>query len=171
MLEKIIIVAHTQNRIIGRDNAMPWHLPRDLRYFKQQTQGHPVIMGRKTYESLGKALPHRANFVVSRQALDLPDAQLAASLPDAIDLAGKLGDKIFIIGGAQIYAEALKQELVDTVLATLIHTTLEGDSFFPALDAAHWRQTGVETVPADGNNAYDMTFLRFERINRRFLSP
>ena len=86
MPERIIIVAHSDNRVIGRDNAMPWHLPRDLRYFKSQTQGHPVIMGRKTYQSLGRALPQRENIVISRQALDLPDAHLAASLQEALAL-------------------------------------------------------------------------------------
>lgn len=163
MSERIIIVAQADNGVIGRNNAMPWHLPRDLRYFKQQTQGHPVIMGRKTYQSLGKALPNRANIVVSRQALDLADAQLAPSLPDAIARASKLGDKLFIIGGAQVYAQALSQGLVDTLLVTHVHASPEGDTFFPAIDTALWQLASAEEVPADADNRYAMTFSRYER--------
>ena len=163
MPERIIIVAHSDNRVIGRDNAMPWHLPRDLRYFKSQTQGHPVIMGRKTYQSLGRALPQRENIVISRQALDLPDAHLAASLQEALALAATFGGKIFIIGGAQIYAQALAEDMADTLLITKVHTTLDGDSHFPPLDAAHWQETGAEYVPADADNPYAMTFMRYER--------
>lgn len=165
MSERIIIVAQAENGVIGRNNAMPWHLPRDLRYFKQQTQGHPVIMGRKTYESLGKALPHRANIVVSRQALDLPDAQLAPSLPDAIVRASQLGDKLFIIGGAQIYAEALRQGLVDTLLITHVHTAPPGDTFFPMINANEWQCVSAEEAAADADNAYAMTFSRYKRKN------
>ncbi|MDO5091401.1 MAG: dihydrofolate reductase [Cardiobacteriaceae bacterium] len=164
--ERILIVAHSDNRVIGRDNAMPWHLPRDLRHFKQHTSGHPVIMGRKTYQSLGKALPNRANIVISRQALDLADARLAASLEEALALAAPLDAQCFIIGGAQIYAQALAADLVDTLLITEVHTHVDGDSFFPELDAARWQETDAEHVAADDANAHAMTFRRYVRKMR-----
>lgn len=163
MSERIIIVAQTLNRVIGRAGGMPWHLPRDLRHFKEHTRGHPVIMGRKTYDSLGKALPGRENIVITRQALTLPDAHTAPSLPQALALAESLHARVFIIGGSEVYREALDAGVVDTLLVTWIETALDGDAFFPAIDAAQWRLTEGTRVDADKDHAYALRFCRYDR--------
>ena len=163
MSERIIIVAQTLNRVIGRAGGMPWHLPRDLKHFKEHTRGYPVIMGRKTYESLGKALPGRENIVITRQALTLPDAQLVPSLPQALALAESFQARVFIIGGSEIYQQALAADLVDTLLITWIETELAGDAFFPVIDAARWRLAQDERVDADAHTAYALRFCRYEK--------
>lgn len=163
MSERIIIVAQTLNRVIGRAGGMPWHLPRDLRHFKEHTRGHPVIMGRKTYDSLGKALPGRENIVITRQALTLPDAHTVPSLPQALALAESLHARVFIIGGSEVYREALEAGVVDTLLVTWIETALDGDAFFPAIDAAQWRLTEETRVEADKDHAYALRFCRYDR--------
>lgn len=161
MPEILLIVAQSDNGAIGHQGAMPWHLPRDLKHFKAQTLGHPVIMGRKTYDSIGRALPGRQNLVISRNAaLALPDAQTCPDLATAI--ARARGDKIFIIGGAEIYRLALP--LADTLLVTHVHTTVaQADAYFPPIDPAIWQETACETHAADDVNLYPMCFCRYER--------
>ena len=161
MPEIILIVAQSDNRAIGRDNQMPWHLPRDLQHFKRHTLGHPVIMGRKTYDSIGRALPGRQNLVISRNAaLALPDAQTCPDLATAIACAR--GDKIFIIGGAEIYRLALP--LADTLLVTHVHTSVaQADAYFPPIDPDAWLETARESHAADDANPYPMSFCRYER--------
>lgn len=147
-----LIVAATRNQVIGRDNQMPWHLPEDLRYFKQRTLGKPIIMGRKTWESLGRPLPGRLNIVISRQAdLELEGAEvfadLAAALQRGYQWAAQQGAaEVMVIGGGQLYQEAL--QLAQRVYLTRIDLELEGDTFFPVLDAQHWQQIEAETHPA-----------------------
>ncbi|WP_205342038.1 type 3 dihydrofolate reductase [Denitrificimonas caeni] len=147
-----LIVAATRNQVIGRDNQMPWHLPADLRYFKQQTLGKPIIMGRKTWESLGRPLPGRLNIVISRQAdVELTGADVFADLEAAIqrgqEWAAEQGvDEVMVIGGGQLYQQALK--LAQRVYLTRIDLELEGDTFFPVLDAQQWRQTDAQAHPA-----------------------
>ena len=144
MPEILLIVAQSDNGAIGHQGAMLWHLPRDLKHFKAQTLGHPVIMGRKTYDSIGRALPGRQNLVISRNAaLALPDAQTCPDLATAI--ARARGDKIFILGGAEIYRLALPL------------------AFFPPIDPAIWQETACETHAADDANRYPMCFCRYER--------
>ena len=161
MPEILLIVAQSDNGAIGHQGAMPWHLPRDLKHFKAQTLGHPVIMGRKTYDSIGRALPGRQNLVISRNAaLALPDAQTCPDLATAI--ARARGDKIFIIGGAEIYRLALP--LADTLLVTHVHTHVAtADAFFPPIDPVIWQETARETHAADDVNRYPMCFCRYER--------
>ena len=161
MPEILLIVAQSDNRAIGHQGAMPWHLPRDLKHFKAQTLGHPVIMGRKTYDSIGRALPGRQNLVISRNAaLTLPDAETCPDLATAI--ARARGDQIFIIGGATIYRLALP--LADTLLITRVHTTVaRADTFFPPLDPADWQETAREDHPADAANTYPLSFCRYAR--------
>ncbi|MDD2222140.1 MAG: type 3 dihydrofolate reductase [Gammaproteobacteria bacterium] len=147
-----LIVAATRNQVIGRDNQMPWHLPADLRYFKQRTLGKPIIMGRKTWESLGRPLPGRLNIVISRQAdVELDGAEIFADLATAIqrgqEWATQQGvDEVMIIGGGQLYQHALS--LAQRVYLTRIDLELEGDTFFPVLDPQQWLQTDAQAHPA-----------------------
>ncbi len=159
MPEKILIVAQTENHVIGKDNAMPWHLPRDLRHFKEATLGHPVIMGRKTYATMGKALPGRINHVISRNpALHLPDAFVHSS-PKAALCACENTEKVFLIGGETLYRSLLDQ--VDTLIVTWIHTILTGDTYFPDIDPRVWRESERRFFAKDGKNLYDMSFVRY----------
>lgn len=147
-----LIVAATRNQVIGRDNQMPWHLPADLRYFKQRTLGKPIIMGRKTWESLGRPLPERLNIVVTRQTdIALEGAEVFADLQAAIERgqewASEQGvDEVMVIGGGQLYQQALA--LTQRVYLTRIDLELEGDTFFPVLDAQQWQQTEAQAHPA-----------------------
>lgn len=147
-----LIVATTENNVIGLDNKMPWHLPEDLKYFKRRTLGKPVIMGRKTWESLGRPLPGRLNIVVSRQAdLTLAGAEVVTDLAQAYQRGQEWAqqqavDEVMIIGGAQLYQQALP--MVDKVYRTRIHMQCEGDAFFPELDS-HWQRIEAESHPAE----------------------
>lgn len=161
-----LIVAATRNQVIGRDNAMPWHLPDDLRYFKARTLGKPVIMGRKTWESLGRPLPGRLNIVVSRQdGLQLEGAEVFADLPAAIERgqhwAQEQGvDEVMLIGGGQLYHQALAQ--ASRVYLTRIEVELEGDTWFPQLPFDEWQRVDAQPQPEqDGQPAY--TFEVWER--------
>lgn len=147
-----LIVAATRNQVIGRDNQMPWHLPADLRYFKQCTLGKPIIMGRKTWESLGRPLPGRLNLVVTRQTdITLEGAEVFTDLQAAIQRgqawASEQGvDEVMVIGGGQLYQQALA--LTQRVYLTRIDLELEGDTFFPVLDAQQWQQIEAQAHPA-----------------------
>lgn len=128
-METILIVAMAHNRVIGRNNAIPWHLPEEMRFFKETTMGHAVLMGRKTYESIGKPLPGRLNVVLSRdRELRLDGCLTATSLEAGIRLC-QGQEKVFVIGGEKIFSEAL--ELVETILLSLLDQEYEGDTFFP----------------------------------------
>lgn len=161
-----LIVAATRNQVIGLDNQMPWHLPADLRYFKQRTLGKPIIMGRKTWESLGRPLPGRLNIVISRQAdVELAGAEVFADLEAAIlrgqEWATQQGvDEVMVIGGGQLYQQALT--LAQRVYLTRIDLELEGDTFFPVLDAQQWRQTDAQAHPAQ-NQEPGYTFEVWQR--------
>lgn len=147
-----LIVAATRNQVIGRDNQMPWHLPADLRYFKQRTLGKPIIMGRKTWESLGRPLPGRLNIVISRQTdISLEGAEIFAELKLGLAraqawAAQQGADEVMVIGGGQLYQQAL--ELAQRVYLTRIDLELEGDTFFPILAAQHWQQVDAQAHPA-----------------------
>ncbi|MGE8675192.1 MAG: dihydrofolate reductase [Achromobacter kerstersii] len=154
-----LIVAYSTNRAIGRDNTLPWKLPGDLAHFKRSTLGHPIIMGRKTWDSLGRPLPGRLNIVISRN----PDfaatgATVVPTLDAAIATCGDV-DQAFVIGGAQIYTHALP--LAQRVLATEVHADVEGDAFFPLLPAFRWKETAREKQPAE--NGYEYDFVTYER--------
>lgn len=164
MSERIIIAAQSENRVIGQGGGMPWHLPRDLKFFKAHTLGHPVIMGRKTYQSLRKALPARENIVISRSVAELPDARVCAALPQALALADALHERVFIIGGSEVYHQALAADVVDTLLITWVETQLSGDALFPVIEAQRWRLLAEERAEADADNAYALRFCRYERI-------
>ncbi|MDG9971649.1 dihydrofolate reductase [Achromobacter mucicolens] len=155
-----LIVAYSTNRAIGRDNALPWKLPGDLAHFKRSTLGHPIIMGRKTWDSLGRPLPGRSNIVISRNPdFSAAGAILAPTLEAAVAACGDI-DEAFVIGGAQIYAQALP--LASRVLATEVHADVEGDAFFPLLPSFQWKETAREPQPAE--NGYDYDFVTYERV-------
>ncbi len=154
-----LIVAYSRNRTIGINNTLPWRLPGDLKHFKQQTLGHPVIMGRLTWESLGRPLPGRLNIVVSRKGLGLFEgAQVASSLEKAIDLARDT-DIAYVIGGANLYAQALA--IVDSIVATEIDADIDGDAHFPALDPTQWREVSRDPQPQENGFRYD--FVTYQR--------
>lgn len=156
-----IVVAMTENRVIGRDGDMPWRLSADLKRFKQITMGHHLIMGRKTYDSIGRPLPGRTTVVISRSATyDDTRIQVARTLDEAIDIA-KNDSEIFITGGAQIYALALPS--VGRIYLTRIHCELEGDTQFPEIEWADWQLVEREDCTADEKNSYDYSFLTYER--------
>jgi len=154
-----LIVAYSRNRTIGKDNQLPWRLPGDLAHFKRQTLGKPIIMGRKTWLSLGRPLPGRTNIVVSRSGQgDFTGAVLVNSLEGAIEQAAG-NHEVFIIGGAQLYADALP--VVDRIVATEVHAEVEGDAFFPALDSSTWVEAGRQPQPSENGLAYD--FVEYRR--------
>lgn len=137
-----LIVAMSDKRVIGKDGKLPWSVPEDMRHFKATTMGHAIIMGRKTYESIGRPLPGRTNIVLTRDpwAWSAPKGVLAVtSLDDALAFARGIDPEPFIIGGASVYAEALP--LVTRIYLTIVHGEYEGDAFFPPLDASEWTTT------------------------------
>ena len=158
---KSLIVAVARNGAIGKDNAMPWHLPADLAHFRRTTLGRPVIMGRRTWESLGRALPGRRNIVVSRRpAYRAPGAEVVASLAEAWQ-AAEGADEAFVIGGAQLYAEALAE--ADRIYLTEIAGDVAADAFFPALAPGRWRKSVLGEHRADERNRFALRFLLLER--------
>ncbi|WP_165312356.1 type 3 dihydrofolate reductase [Vibrio ziniensis] len=155
-----MIAAMANDRIIGKDNQMPWHLPADFAWFKRCTLGKPVIMGRKTYESIGRPLPGRQNIVISRDPnLSIDGVTVAASIEEAIKAAGEV-EEVMIIGGGSIYAACLPK--ADRLYITYIEAEVEGDTQFPDWGQG-WQQACQETYSADDKNAYDMKFVILER--------
>lgn len=167
MTSLALIVACAENNVIGRDNQLPWHLSEDLKYFKRTTLGKPIIMGRLTYESIGRPLPGRTNIVVSRQEdWRAEGVQSVNSLSAAIELgkaeAQKLGsDEVMIIGGAQIYRESV--DLCNRIYLTRVHATVEGDAHFPELKLSEWTEFSREAHPPLGGNPYSYTFIVLDR--------
>lgn len=156
-----IIAAMAENRIIGRDNKLPWHLPADLKHFKALTIGKPIIMGRKTWESLPGLLPDRPHIVITGNPNYQADGcTLAHSLEEALQAAGD-APEIMIVGGANLYTQALT--LANRIYLTLVHTETEGDSLFPEYDASQWVETSRECHHADAKNRYDYSFITLER--------
>ncbi len=156
-----IVAALASNGVIGRDGSLPWHLPDDLRRFKSLTMGRPVLMGRRTFESIGKPLPGRRNLVLTRGDRVLPEGvERVASIPAALALCGTVPE-LCVIGGAEVYRQALS--LATHLELTMVDTALEGDVYFPQLDAAQWREVERSTHPADERHAWPMSFLSLER--------
>lgn len=151
-----------RNGVIGRDNTLPWHLPEDLRHFKAVTLGKPILMGRRTFESIGKPLPGRTNLVLTHNCAWHAEGTVAVhSIEEALgrsveapDLAG--------IGGAEIFRLLLPQAI--RIYLTRVHADIPGDTVFPALDPAEWTESDARTHPADARNAYDMTFVTLDRV-------
>ncbi|ENM5933727.1 type 3 dihydrofolate reductase [Vibrio mimicus] len=155
-----MIAAMAENRIIGKDNQMPWHLPADFAWFKRCTLGKPVIMGRKTYQSIGRPLPGRHNIVISRdESLQIDGVDVVASIDAALAKAGEV-DEIMIIGGGSLYAACLP--MANKLYITEINAELDGDTQFPAW-GSDWQECYRENYPADEKNTYAMDFVIFER--------
>ena len=156
-----LIVARARNGVIGRDNALPWHLPEDLAFFKRTTMTHPIIMGRKTWDSIGRPLPGRRSIVVTRNALwKAPGAERASSINAAVS-ACRAAPKAFVIGGAQLFAEALP--LASELFVTEIDRDIDGDVVLPAFDPALWVETSREIQPPSGPEALPYAFVHYAR--------
>jgi dihydrofolate reductase len=155
-----LVVAMGTNRVIGVDGGLPWRLPEDLASFKRLTMGHPMIMGRRTYESIGRALPGRTTIVLTRAPDWSADGvEVAPTLAAALERAGELDDEVFLVGGAQIYAQALTAGLVDLMCVTRVAASPDGDTLFPKIDWLQWREVGH--VPHGGNPSFDI--VTYER--------
>lgn len=158
-----LVAAVANNHVIGGANRLLWHLPADLKHFKELTMGHPMIMGRKTYESIGKALPGRRTIVVTRQqGFHAPDCEVAHSLPQAFSLIDSK-DTVFVVGGSDIYAQTIHLPQTKRLYITRIFAVFEGDAFFPDVDPVQWQLIERNTRKADEKNPYDMCFLVYKR--------
>lgn len=157
-----LIVATSLNHGIGKDNQLPWHLPADLKFFKQTTMGCPVVMGRKTFQSIGRTLPGRKNVVITRDSSFNGDGKyditLASGLSKALE---QLGDEkeVFIIGGGEIFQQSMA--IADTIYLTLVNTRIEADVFFPEIDPARFELVWEEKHSADEKNTFDYTFQKY----------
>lgn len=153
-----LVVAAAENNAIGKNNQLLWHLPNDLKFFKNTTWGMPVIMGRKTYESVNKPLPGRFNIVITRQAGWKADGVIVATdLEDALQKAAETNCKeFFVIGGGEIYKQAI--EIADKIYITRVHATLDGDTFFPVIDESKWQLTSNQDFGADEKHTYAYSF-------------
>jgi dihydrofolate reductase len=159
------IVAVANNWCIGNNNELPWKQKADLQYFRTTTKGSVVIMGRKTYESIGRPLPKRRNIIITRQQdYSAPGIEVCHSLQEAIATATSddIAQPVFIIGGAQIYAQSMP--LIDRLYVTYINTVVDGDAFFPEVDLSQWQEVSRISHPADEDNQYSYDFVIFEKI-------
>jgi dihydrofolate reductase len=157
-----IIAAIAKNNALGRDNDLIWHLPADLKRFKKTTSGYHILMGRNTFESIGKPLPNRTSVIITRNNNYYREGCLiASSIKEAIELAGE--KDAFIIGGAQIYKQALESNLVDVLDITIVHKEFEADVFFPKIDSSIWEEISREDFIADEKNKYDYSFVSYKK--------
>jgi len=157
------VVAASDNDVIGRDNALPWHLPADLAYFKRVTLGKPMLMGRKTFESIGRPLPGRRNLVLSRRGFSAPGVESVATVEEACERVAGAAE-LMVIGGAEVFRVAMP--LLDHIHLTRVHTQVDGDVFLPRLAPGEWREVRREDHPADERNAIAMTFIEMQRVSR-----
>ncbi|MDA3952238.1 MAG: dihydrofolate reductase [Bacteroidales bacterium] len=158
-----IIVAVAENNVIGRDNDLIWHLPRDMKHFKETTTGHHVIQGRKTFESCGKPLPNRTNVIITRDKnYTAEGCVIVHSLEDAIEEA-KNDSEAFIIGGGKIYEQSMS--LVDRIYLTKIHHVFDGDTFFPEINVDEWTEIDRRDFEPDEKNKYAFTILTLDKKN------
>ncbi|WAK02204.1 dihydrofolate reductase [Methylobacter sp. YRD-M1] len=157
-----LIVAMASNRVIGINNQLPWHLSADLKRFRQITMGSPILMGRKTYESIGRPLPGRTNVIISRD----PDYKQEGCLvfndiETAIESCGQKFQEIFVIGGSELYKSMLP--MADTLYVTLINKEFSGDAFFPELDTRHWAEVSREDIDNDPDAGFSYSFIKYEK--------
>ncbi len=162
-----LIAAHTRNRVIGRNNDLPWHLPDDMKYFMQTTKKHTVIMGRKNYDSIPekfRPLPNRVNIIITRQQdFAAPQCAVVHSMKEAIELAdASKEEEVFIIGGSEIYQ--LGMPYTKRMYLTEIQADLPGDTFFPAVDPSEWKETSRLHHSADDRHAYSFDFVIYDRL-------
>ena len=155
-----IIVAIGENNAIGKDNQLLWHLPADLRHFRDKTSGHTIIMGRKTFDSVGKPLPKRRNIVVTRQDIRIEGCEVVKSIEEALELC-KEEHEVFIGGGAEIYRQAMSK--TDRIYLTIVHQTFDADTFFPEINHELWIETSHVDHLADEKNSIPYSFITLER--------
>ena len=163
-MKKCIIVAIADNNAIGKDNALLWHISEDLKFFRSTTVGCPVIMGRKTYESIGRPLPKRLNIIVSRKGYEAPEGVLVVdSIEKGYEVAKEQGaEKCFVIGGGQIYAQAM--QIADEMVITHVHTVIEdADTYFPAIDPSVWQVAERSELKTDPESGYTFEFVKYIR--------
>jgi dihydrofolate reductase len=159
-----LVVAMARNRVIGRDNAMPWRLPADLAHFRKVTMGHPIVMGRRTFESIGKALPGRKNIVITHnREYAAPGCVVVNSLDEAWKAAGN-AEEVCVIGGTTLFDETLS--LADVIHLTEVGSDVEGDTFFPEFDRSEWNEKEIARQPADERHAYPLRILELTRKPR-----
>ncbi|WP_158995746.1 dihydrofolate reductase [Mucilaginibacter sp. L196] len=156
-----IIVAIGENHAIGKNNQLLWHMPNDLKHFKDITSGRTIIMGRKTFDSVGKPLPRRRNIVVTRQDITIPGCEVVKSIEDGLALC-KGEDEVFIGGGAEIYKLAM--HLTDRIYLTIIHKSFDADTFFPEIDKSEWKEVKREDFEPDEKNPLPYSFITLERL-------
>lgn len=164
-MELLIIAAKAKNNVIGKDNELLWHLPTDFKRFKTLTTGHFLLMGRKTFESLGRPLPNRTHLVISRDPnYTVPEGHFVfQTIEDAYTFCNKLEvEKLFIIGGGEIYRQTL--DIADQLILTEVDAKPEGDTFFPEFDPKKWKEVFRESHPADSRHAYAFTFVDYQKI-------
>jgi len=157
-----LITAMDSNRVIGKNNSLPWHLPADLAYFKQTTMGKPVIMGRKTFDSIGKALPGRKNIVLTRDNnFEAPDCEIATDIDQAMSkVDGSL--EVMLIGGASLYEQTIHS--ADIIYLTLIHHEFNGDTWFPEINPKYWELESRNDFEPDEKNQFAYSFLKYLRV-------
>lgn len=157
-----LLVAMDNNRLIGRDNDLPWHLPADLAYFKRVTMGKAIIMGRKTFESIGRPLPGRENIIITRNIEFKADGcKVIHSVEEILEM-NQYDKELFIIGGAEIFKEILPH--ADRLYITEIDAIFSGDTFFPEFSSKEWKESSSEKGPRDEKNPYDYDFVVYERV-------
>ena len=157
-----LIVAMDQNRVIGKNNELPWHLPADLQYFKKVTMGHPIVMGRKTFESIGRVLPGRENVIVTRnQDFKAEGCVVLHDIEQIKTFADSRDEEVFVIGGAEIFKEILP--VTDRLYITEIHETFEGDTFFPVIDENQWDKISSNSGSIDEKNRYAHDFIILQK--------
>ncbi len=155
-----IVVAIAANNAIGKDNQLLWRLPNDLKHFKQITSGHTIIMGRKTYDSVGKPLPNRRNIVITRQNITIDGCEVVNSLGAALALCAD-EPEIFIVGGAEIYKQAM--QATDRIYLTIVHHNFEGDTYFPEIKEDEWKETEREDHQPDEKHDFSYSFITLDR--------
>lgn len=155
-----IVVAISENHAIGKDNKLLWYLPKDLKHFKEITSGHTVIMGRKTYDSVGRPLPNRRNIIITRQPITIEGCEVVNSIEAALHLCAGTPE-VFIVGGAEIYKQAM--HLTDSIYLTIVHAVIEGDTYFPEIKEDIWKETQRQDHEPDEKNALPFSFITYER--------
>ena len=162
-----IIAAIAKNNALGKDNNLIWHLPADLKRFKKVTTGHHILMGRNTFESIGKPLPNRTTVIITRnKRYKKEGCKVAYSIEKALDIA-KDDNQIFIIGGAQVYKQTMEKNLADRLDITIVHQEFEADVFFPKIDLKIWKEVSREDFKADEKNKYDFSFVSYQKIKKQ----
>lgn len=156
------VVAMSENRVIGNNNQLPWHLPADLKHFKAITMGKPILMGRKTFQAIGRVLPGRCNIVITHDTqLQAPGCVVANSIDTALEAAASYSNDSFVIGGALLYQQMLPK--IERIYLTIVHHEFVGDAYFPELNPAEWQEVERKEHSADGENKYAFSFITLDR--------